>query len=289
MLATSGAGKTAKRTIDMIEGAVRRISLDRTSGATALVSQGIAVLQALGNDRELLLNTARALVDAQPSMAGFRKIAALIDVSRDPQRDLERLASRIRRAPESIGRIAAPLISLRRSSGPLRVVTCSRSEAVERTVLELGKTEDLLVSCAESRPGREGMALAANLAASAIQVAIYSDAAIGSAIAGADAVLLGADAVSSDGFINKVGSAGLVAIGRMRGVPVYVLAGSEKVVPPSIFQALPLREGPADELDISQPLSIRNPYFERIPAGPEDTVVTDGGALPYSAMMNVSI
>jgi translation initiation factor eIF-2B subunit delta len=268
----------------MIERAVRRISLDRISGATALVSQGIAVLQALGNDRELLLNTARALVDAQPSMAGFRKIAALIDVSRDPQRDLERLASRIRRAPESIGRIAAPLISLRRSSGPLRVVTCSRSEAVERTVLELAKTEELLVCCAESRPGREGMALAANLAASAIQVAIYSDAAIGSAVAGADAVILGADAVSSDGFINKVGSAGLVAIGRMRGVQVYVLAGSEKVVPPSIFQALPLREGPADELDISQPLSARNPYFERIPAGPEDIVVTDGGALPYSAM-----
>jgi translation initiation factor 2B subunit (eIF-2B alpha/beta/delta family) len=272
----------------MMDQAVRAIAADRTSGATALVSRGLDLLQAVGHDRARLVEAAGALVDAQPSMAGFRTVAALIDVLTDPPKDLERLASRIRRAPDSIARIAVPLISLRRSSGLLRIVTCSRSETVERTVLDLGKRERLLVCCAESRPGREGLGLAASLAASAVQVAIYSDAAIGTAVVGADAVVLGADAVSTEGFINKVGSGGLVALARMRGVPVYVLAGSEKVVPANIFQALPLREGRADELDVPQPQYVVNPYFERVPSGPEDTVVTDSGAALYSSLENVS-
>jgi ribose 1,5-bisphosphate isomerase len=267
-----------------VQAEIRRIADDRLSGATTLVSQGVAILRGAGDDRAELAAIADALMLAQPSMAGFRTVADLVRASRAPQHDLERLAHRLRRAPVLIARIAIPLITLRMTTGVLRVVTCSRSAAVEQTLLELARTEPAQISCAESRPRREGVALAEVLAAAGVSVTICSDAGIGSTVAAADAVVVGADAVSRAGFVNKVGTAGLVALARTYGIPVFVLAGQEKVLSEDVFLALPLIEGPADELVVPAGISVANPYFERIPAGAPDIVVTDVDARPYEAL-----
>jgi translation initiation factor 2B subunit (eIF-2B alpha/beta/delta family) len=118
-------------------------------------------------------------------------------------------------------------------------------------------------------------------------VRVYSDAGIGSTVPGADAVVVGADAVSRAGFVNKVGTAGLVALARMHGVSVFVLAGQEKVMSEDLFFSLPLIaliEGPTDELAVRSSVTSANPYFELIPAGSPDVVVTDVDARPYEGI-----
>ena len=279
----SGTPKGKRAIGPQFQDELRRIAADRVSGAAALVLRGIEVLRAAGDNRPLRLAIAGALAEAQPTMAGFRTVSALVAASADPLRDLDVMSQRIRRAPASIARVAVPLIRLRSSTGVLRVVTCSRSATVERCLIELGRAEPVQVCCAESRPGGEGIALAEALGAESIQVELYSDAGIGTSIPGADAVVVGADAVSRAGFINKVGTAGVVALARMGGVPVFVLAGREKVLPDEVFHSLALTEEAPDDPQGSRLYRQRNPCFERIPGDPGDLVVTDTGSTSVRA------
>ena len=259
-----------------------RIGNDRASGATALVLRGIAVLRSVSRDRDLLRETARVLWRRQPSMAGFRTAAALVLVADDPARELDTLAERLGRSSAAIARFAAPLVRVRRPNATtLRVVTCSRSAVVEHTLREIASAGPLSVVCAESRPAREGVALAQALSAAKIKVLLYSDAGIGAAIPDADAVVVGADAVAESGFMNKVGTAALAALARVHGIPVLVLAGREKVLPEPAYQTLAIVKGPSAE--IAPELggaSVENPYFERIPIELMSQLVTDEGPLP---------
>ena len=262
---------------------------DRVSGATALVLRGIGLLRKTSADPELLRRTARALLECQPTMAGFATACALTVTARDPRHVLEALEHRVRRAPSAIARNAAAIAQLRRSSpDPLRVVTCSRSAAVEQTLLVLQAQGPLRVSCSKSCPQQEGVQLAERLLQAGVDVGLHSDAGLSSAIPGADALVVGADAVSDSGFINKVGTAALAALAGVSEVPVLVLAGPEKVIPDEIFARLPIREGPASEIAgaVGEPLvsAARNPYFERIPGELISYLVTDAGVLPAGAV-----
>ncbi|MGH9373746.1 MAG: hypothetical protein ACRD15_19670 [Vicinamibacterales bacterium] len=264
-----------------IRAGIACIAEDALSGATALVQQAVDLLRAAAaaGDRQLLREVAAALCRAQPSMAGFRTAAALATSSADPAQSLAELSGRIRRGPAAIAHLAAPLIQLRPyTTRKLTVVTCSRSESVERTLERVAGREPVLVCCAESRPAREGAALAHALAEQDIEVELYSDAGISGALAVADALVVGADAVSGTAFINKVGTAGLCALARTLGISVYVLAGSEKILPDAIFQTLPLRSGPPDEPG-EERYRVRNPLFERTPAELVTLIVTDRASI----------
>ena len=95
----------------------------------------------------------------------------------------------------------------------------------------------------ESRPAREGLELARRLADAGIAVELFSDAAISSAVPASDAVIVGADAVGPGFFVNKVGTGALCALAHVLGVPVYALAGREKILNEPTSAKLALVEG----------------------------------------------
>jgi hypothetical protein len=98
----------------------------------------------------------------------------------------------------------------------------------------------LSVIVCESRPLCEGCAMAQRLAAAGLQVTLITDAQAGVFVEQADAVLLGADAVTPDGVVNKVGSRLLALAAKAAGVPVLAVADSLKVSPgPVAHFALP--------------------------------------------------
>lgn len=270
--------------------AIAQLAADRTSGATALVMRAIGILQGVSGERSALEAAARDLCRAQPSMGGMHTAAALALSAPDPSAALAALTARVARGPAAIARVAGRIVALRRGSEAVRIVTCSRSAAVEATLLGIGRTEPVSVACSESRPALEGVGLAARLAASGIPTALYSDAGLACAIGGADALVVGADALAAGGFINKVGTSALCALAAAEGVPVFVLAGREKIVPDMVFAGLPLREGQPDEIGVPPGLyTIRNPYFERIAWPPVAQVVADAGELHPSQLVTATI
>ncbi|MEO7272408.1 MAG: hypothetical protein ABIX28_14600 [Vicinamibacterales bacterium] len=265
---------------------VEALRRDEDSGATAIVARTARLLAGGGRDPAALLELAEACRAAQPAMAGLLTIITIVRAGAEPEAALGRLVERLQRAPASIARHAAELLRLGLEPGPggrpaLAIVTCSASAAVEATVSHLAKRVDVTVSCAESRPRREGAALARRLADAGLDIRLFTDAGISSAIPGSDALVIGADAVGPDAFVNKVGSAALCALANSAGVPVYVLVGREKILTANEFERLsgPDRPAPGPPSVFPVTLRLENPTFERVQRHLVSQIITDAGAV----------
>jgi translation initiation factor 2B subunit (eIF-2B alpha/beta/delta family) len=261
---------------------IKSIAADAKSSATELLSRALQLLKsAAGGGGDVLAEVATELCRAQPAMAGLRTASALAVAAQDPAAAIDEFSARIDRAPSAIARYAVDLLALRATTGPLHVVTCSKSRPVEITLRKAAEQHELLVSCSEGRPAKEGRDLARALAESGITVDLYTDAGICAAVASADAVIVGADAIASFSFINKVGTSALCAVASANGTPCYVLAGREKILPDDVFAALTLRPGGPQEVwrDPVAGVQIRNPYFETIPLAWVSAIVTEAGVL----------
>lgn len=261
---------------------IEAIGADSRSSASDLLTRGIAVLRlAAAEGKDALAPAAHQLCRAQPAMAGLRTGAALALAAEDPAVALDEFAARVGRAASIIARHTASLLMLRTGSGALNVVTYSSSRVVEAAVRLVAEQHEVVVHCAEGRPALEGRDLAASLAAAGVRVEFYTDAALVTAVPGADALLVGADAICSDQFINKSGTSALCTLAGAHGTAAYVLSGREKILPDDVFRALTLRPGTARQVWRDPPpgVHVRNPYFEAIPVAWVVSVITDAGVL----------
>jgi translation initiation factor 2B subunit (eIF-2B alpha/beta/delta family)/ADP-ribose pyrophosphatase YjhB (NUDIX family) len=165
-----------------------------------------------------------------------------------------------------------------------RVATLSRSGTVRET-LALAEPDAVLV--AESRPGREGVGVATDLAADSA-VTLTTDAALAHAVGewGADAILVGADAVRPDGsVVNKAGTRAAALAGTYEGIEVLAVAASDKVAPRDRTDlehrdSSEIYHGDAD-------VAVYNPTFDVTPADCVDAVVTEHGALDLDGVAAV--
>jgi translation initiation factor 2B subunit (eIF-2B alpha/beta/delta family) len=277
--------------MDVVE-LIRRIGLiaaDRVSGASDLLRTAAGIVDEGLRIGAPIPPMASALCRAQPSMAPLWVLAAeALAAERAPER-WARFLQRLERAPRGLARWAIDGFGGDGSTGPIHLVTISSSSAVLLAVRALAEHRPVRLSCAESRPALEGRALAARLAAAGIPVTVFGDAAIAEALSGADAVLVGADAIAPDWFVNKCGTRMLASAAAHRGTPVYVTATRDKFVGETIAARLRIREGDAAEIWDTPPpgIEVRNPYFESTPLDLVTAVITDGGVLGAALVPDV--
>jgi translation initiation factor 2B subunit (eIF-2B alpha/beta/delta family) len=170
----------------------------------------------------------------------------------EPERFLEELELRRRRAV----RHARQLLR-----GTRLVVTLSYSSSVLETLSGL----DAAVVVGQSLPGGEGKRTAAVLKQRGIEVRMVPDATLPSWIPAADAVLLGADAVTRRGAVNKTGSRALALVARVERCPCYVVADTTKF--------------PRGPNPFPPPLLGPGAWFEYVELPLLDRVITEAGAL----------
>jgi translation initiation factor 2B subunit (eIF-2B alpha/beta/delta family) len=237
---------------------VKELRADVLSGASELIVRGARVLRdhAEGSRARTrksftgsLAKVGLMVADAQPAMAPFIHLAdaalkaadAAPDFASARARAVDALGAFVEAAAadrERTARTAAKLV--RRNSV---VMVYSRSSTVEQALLLAAKEERrFTVLCPEARPNMEGRILARKLAEAGIAVTAFVDAAAFSVFPMADVVLLGADALTPVGLINKVGTSGLALLASGAGVPVYCVAGRLKMLP-SASLIDPHREG----------------------------------------------
>jgi len=212
--------------------------------------------------------------------------AALAACAPDGSTHLAQFARRIDRAPKAIARFAMECF---REAQRLNVLTVSNSGSVMQALVAIRGRCSLAVACTESRPALEGRRLAAQLAALEIPVTCYSDAAIGHALDDGDAVIVGADAIAPEWFLNKVGTRMLAAAAWQRGLPVYVVAARDKFVSAALAERLVVREEATSEIWSEPPagVTVRNPYFERTPLDLVTAVISDIGVLGAAMVPDV--
>jgi translation initiation factor eIF-2B subunit delta len=266
---------------------LQEIRADNHSGATQLVEKGARLLLAvLAEGRgEEVRSMGRALLDAQPAMAPMVNLVNYLFHAIDALQDSHTIREK---GTAAVQGFLANLITggekirghaLALLQGKKRVMTLSYSSTVLGV---LGHALGIEVICPESRPLCEGLSTARELGAKGIRVRVVVDFAALSLMGECDLVMAGADAITLEGAVNKIGTYGLALAAREKGVPFYVLAGTEKFLPPPFAHALRIeKKDPAEITSEVIPHSVvENRYFDLTPFELITGVVMQAGVIP---------
>ena len=270
---------------------VAALAADRESGASEILESAVAILRDAIASGDELAAVAAALCNAQPSMAAVLNATRAARAPDGPER-LDRFARRAARAPDALARFAAGVLGIGQPPGAcIRIVTLSYSRSVLHVLDRLARERPVDVACAEGRPAYEGRRLAGRLADAGIPVTFFTDAAIGQALAGAHDVVVGADAVTPEWFLNKSGTGALAAEAARQGVGLWVIASRDKFLDQGAGDRLPIREGAPAEVWTTPPpgVTVRNPYFERVPLTLVSAVISDVGVLQPADLHKLDI
>ncbi|MGH7410561.1 MAG: translation initiation factor eIF-2B [Candidatus Methylomirabilis sp.] len=270
-----------------------QLARDRTSGAqelTRLVSSLLCRYLRTENTgegcAERLLSVTRRILDAQPAMAPIITLLNHLWLKLEQVGESEAVRAALAAELEEMGleielRLdrLAETCSDRLPEGSA-ILVHSYSSTVLRALLaahEAGK--GIRVLCSEGRPALEGVRLAEALAAAAAPVQLCVDAALPRLVAGADLVLVGADAVVEAGAINKIGTYPLALAAKATGRPFYIAASLNKLLPPSLVPLLRVPDRPPGEIweGRLQKLQVHNRYFEITPLDLITGVITEAG------------
>jgi ribose 1,5-bisphosphate isomerase len=181
----------------------------------------------------------------------------------------------------------------RRIENDYNVFTHCHSNTVMSILKEAKKTKSFSVTCTETRPLHQGYLTAKELSDMKIPTTLIIDSAARTFIKKCDIVLLGADAIASNGaVINKIGSSMIALAAHEHHKPVYVAAGIYKIDPMTIKGFLePIEERAPDEIIDPKKLKgviIRNPAFDVIPPEYIDGIITERGIIPPASVYELA-
>jgi translation initiation factor 2B subunit (eIF-2B alpha/beta/delta family) len=209
---------------------VTALARDRSMGASETADRAARLLRAFPGEE--LTAAVEALLTAHPSMGPLWRLAHAIRTSEDSVEAVDRFRKYL--AGDSTAAFSlSPAL-------PGRVLTISNSSAVAEA---LAVRKPRTVLCMLSEPGGEGLSMAGIVSAYS-EVRVLDDATAIRDVP-ADAVLIGADAVSPSSVVNKVKSLELVRAAAAADIPRYAVAGNLKLVPFELpttenFQPVPL-------------------------------------------------
>jgi translation initiation factor 2B subunit (eIF-2B alpha/beta/delta family) len=238
--------------------------------------------------RDLLRITSEWLVETKPSMTSMRTVTALaaetFEQTASPDAVIKAMQDFIADSEESIVRVAQHADSYIKSGA--KVLFHSYSGSLIQVLSRAAAiASNLTFMLTESRPYRESLRIVTALKDLDVAFVAYSDASMAAAAAEADLVLVGADALFRDGsFANKIGSLPLALSARHVGTPYYVVTEVSKLYPGDPddvgMEQRPALEMAADwELWRSGRITVRNQFFERVPANLVTAYLTDEGVL----------
>ncbi len=141
----------------------------------------------------------------------------------------------------------------------------------------------------ETRPLMQGRRTAKELRSAGIKVTMFVDSAVDIALSGkqknkkADKIFLGADALTKQGIVNKVGSGTIAKLAMINKIPLYIIADSWKYTKHKV----PMESRGLNEVWNQAPknIKIKNPSFEFVPKKYITKIITEHGSLSYNQFL----
>lgn len=194
---------------------VRALAGDRESGAAEIAERAARVLP--GFPRKELPDAIEELLRGHPSMGPLWRLATEMLVDRDSGAAADRFLAQL-----AADRDAAPVLE---NILPDEVLTLSYSSSV---LAAIRQRRPSVVRCMTSTPGGEGERMAQAISEWTRAELIEDDQAIRELPA--QAVVIGADAVTPTVVLNKVRTRDLAEAAMGAGIPCYVVVGHTKFV-----------------------------------------------------------
>ncbi len=191
-----------------------------------LAREAAAALAGCADDPRALVMACRRLVDRQPASGPLWWLAARVVSSADPDREAWRSAELLR-VDETPAVVAAAL-----PDDPVLTVL-GWPEQVTEALRMRGDARVLVVDALG-----DGSLLAAALDRAGSEAALVPEGGIGAAVASSTLVLLDASAVGPGGFLAVSGSRAAAAVAYTEQIPVWVVAGAGRILPPPLWAAM---------------------------------------------------
>ncbi len=197
-----------------------------------LVQEGAAALAALGDDRAALLLACRRLLERHRGSGPLWSLCARMLCSDDPRSEAWACTEEID-GDETAAHLASELLP------DATVVVLGWPELAAPALARRGDLRVLVVDA----PG-DGVELVRWLRQRGVDAVEVPPAGVAAAVAGADQIVLEADAVGPHEVLAVVGSVAAAAVAAHVGSPVWVVAGAGRVLPPALWVDAVLRQRP---------------------------------------------
>lgn len=160
---------------------------------------------------------------------------------------------------------------------------CHSNTLVEALIEAHNNGKRFLVINTETRPLYQGHITSRQLSKAGIKVTMSVDSAILEDVKKSDLILLGADAVTKKGVLNKIGSGLIAKIASDFKKPLYIVTDSWKYS----SRKVPIERRSPKEIWQKSPKKVRidNLAFEMVPKKQVTAVVSELGILPYKKFM----
>jgi translation initiation factor 2B subunit (eIF-2B alpha/beta/delta family) len=198
---------------------VEALADDDALGASEIAERAARALPAMP-PRELP-DAIETLLRGHPEMAPLWRLASDILSTPDRAEGASTFLSRLANDAGAV-QVVAPIL-------PDRILTISYSSTI-RDAVRVRQPRTVL--CMSSEPGGEGARMSELIAPFTEAAVIDDDEAIGKVPA--DAVVVGADAITPTSLVNKTKTRQIAEAARDHGIPCYVVAGETKFVPEEI-------------------------------------------------------
>ena len=227
---------------------------DAHSGASEMLSKAAASVLSLSDEHIAALPASEwtefgiRLHMAKPSIATLFNLANVIMLEAEQGPEgvrgirgaVEAMMERERRSVASIAEMAASTIAAD------WIVTSSYSGTVSSVLGSIASRRPLRVTVAESLPGGEGRQFARKLWDRGIETEIVPDSNVFARMVEAGCALTGADSLTPQGLVNKVGTRALVEAARSNGRLAYAVCGQSKFSPVALPDMVVTEGEPAD-------------------------------------------
>ena len=155
---------------------------------------------------------------------------------------------------------------------------CHSGEALAVIKQAWKEGKKITVYATETRPKKQGIKTAKELARLGIHVILIVDSAVEFFIKDIDVVIVGSDAIRREGIVNKIGTYPLAVVAKEHKKPFYVVGNTLKL---DKRKKLIIEERPPHEIYVEHMkiLEVRNPAFDVTPWKYVKRVVTEKGIL----------
>ncbi len=191
----------------------------KIQGASKIALSAVASLNNCKTDKERKV-AIKLLSEARPTEPCLRNSLKFFSLKDSSLKDIQNY---FKDSKQKIAKYGSRRINV----GSTIFSHCHSSTVMD--IIKTAKNKKIKVHNTETRPFFQGRITAKELAKAGIKVTHYVDSAARLAIKGADIMLIGCDAITSDGFIvNKIGSEMFAEIANSYEIPVYVCTLSWK-------------------------------------------------------------
>lgn len=245
-----------------------------------------------------LQNASRTLIKHQPNMVLLRRTSnnlliyfkRLLKSDKEPAYILDTVEKKINLIEQDIDSRVDKIAhdGSRLITNFNKVMTFSNSTVVKKLILAAAAQKKRFeVYCLKSHPPDEGVDLAEFLTDKGIKTTLISDAEAGVFMSDMNMVMLGADRLFENGFVNKTGTLPLCLTAKFFSIPVYLAVETAKILSES---ERAIKQTPQQNSEIYQgkkkKLSVKNIYFEKIPLDFVHKVISDEGVFETDEFIN---